>query len=73
MQLAVTVKPRSKHPEGIERLPDGSFICYTKALPVDGKANAAVLSLVAAYLGVPKNSVRLVRGATSRHKLFQTD
>jgi uncharacterized protein YggU (UPF0235/DUF167 family) len=73
MQLAVTVKPHSKHPEGIERQQDGSCICYTKALPVDGKANAAALSLVAAYLGVPKTSVRLVRGATSRNKLFQTD
>jgi uncharacterized protein len=38
------------------------------APPVDNKANAHLLAWLAAQLGVPKASVRLVRGETSRQK-----
>lgn len=38
------------------------------AAPVDNKANAHLLAWLAAQLGVPKSSVRLVRGETSRQK-----
>ena len=35
---------------------------------VDNKANAALLTWLAAQLGVPKSAVRLVRGESSRQK-----
>ena len=38
------------------------------APPVDNKANAHLLTWLAAQLGVPKSAVRLVRGETSRQK-----
>lgn len=38
------------------------------APPVDNKANAHLLAWLAAHLGVPKASVTLVRGETSRQK-----
>ena len=38
------------------------------APPVDNKANAHLLAWLATQLGVPKSSVRLVRGETSRQK-----
>jgi hypothetical protein len=38
------------------------------APPVDNKANTHLLVWLAAQLGVPKASVRLVRGETSRQK-----
>jgi uncharacterized protein (TIGR00251 family) len=38
------------------------------APPVDNKANAHLLSWLAAQLGVPKSAVRLVRGEASRQK-----
>ncbi len=38
------------------------------APPVDNKANAHLLAWLAARLGVPKASVTLVRGETSRQK-----
>ena len=38
------------------------------APPVDNKANAQLLTWLAAQLGVPKSAVRLVRGETSRQK-----
>ena len=38
------------------------------APPVDGKANAALLSFIAASLRVPRQAVELVSGQTSRQK-----
>lgn len=39
------------------------------APPERGRANAAVVSLVAATLGVPRKDVELVSGETSREKV----
>lgn len=39
-----------------------------RAVPEDGKANAALIALLAETLDVPKTSVRIVCGAASRLK-----
>ena len=43
------------------------------APPTDGKANAAVRALLAQALGVAKSRLTLVRGATSREKVYRLD
>ena len=43
------------------------------APPEDGKANAAVQMLLAHALGVAKSRLVLVRGATSREKVFRLE
>jgi len=44
---------------------------YVKAAPEGGKANAAVVTLLASHFHVPSSAVRLVSGATSRKKMFE--
>jgi uncharacterized protein YggU (UPF0235/DUF167 family) len=43
------------------------------ATPSDGKANAAVIKLLSKALGIAKSRLSLVRGHTSRHKVFRVD
>ena len=43
------------------------------APPVEGRANAAVVSLLAGVLGVAKNRVRVVRGHGSRDKVVAVE
>lgn len=43
------------------------------APPAEGAANAAARTLLARALGVAPTRLRLVRGATSRHKTFRLD
>jgi uncharacterized protein YggU (UPF0235/DUF167 family) len=44
-----------------------------KAQPVDGKANAAVVSLVARHFGLRKAQVRIKSWASGRQKLVQLE
>lgn len=71
-QIAVRVTPRSAKPGiGAWRIgADGSEELEVRVAeaPADGAANAAVVKLLAKALGVPRSSVEIVGGATSRHK-----
>lgn len=49
----------------------GRLLAKVRAKPEDGKANEAVLALLAAALGMATSRLRLLRGATSREKLVQ--
>ncbi len=44
---------------------------YVTAAPTDGKANDAVLKILAKALGLPKTSLETVRGTTSRDKTIR--
>lgn len=46
---------------------------YTKAVPVDGKANKEVISLLAEAMGKPKSRIRIVKGETSNKKVIEVD
>ncbi|MFT3728868.1 MAG: DUF167 family protein [Terricaulis sp.] len=44
-----------------------------RAAPEDGKANAALIVLIAKAAGVPKSKVSIARGATSRMKTLELE
>jgi uncharacterized protein YggU (UPF0235/DUF167 family) len=68
-RLAVRVTPGGRH-EAIE-IADGRVLVKVRTKPEDGKATAAALAVLAEALGVPPSQVTLLRGATSREKLFR--
>jgi len=70
-RLAVRVTPGARG-EGLA-IEAGRLTAKVRAKPEDGKANAAVIDLVAAALGVGSSRLRLLRGATSREKLLGLD
>ena len=73
MLVTVTLKPNSKHREEVVMGDDGSLTVFTKSPAVEGRANEAATRLLAKYYGVSKSRVRLVRGHTSKHKVFEVD
>ena len=68
-RLALRVTPGARI-EGIE-LGDGAVLLKVRAKPQDGKANEAVLELLARALGVATSRLQMLRGATGRDKLVQ--
>jgi len=70
--LAVHVTPRSGR-DGVSGWRGAELSVRVTVAPEGGKANAAVCVVVAKALGVPKSSVRVVRGDTARHKILRID
>ncbi len=70
-RLAVRVTPGARI-EVLE-VADGRLLAKARAKPEDGKANAAVQELLAKALGIATSRLHLLRGATSREKLFRID
>lgn len=68
-RLAVRVTPGART-EGVE-IADGRVLVKVRTKPEDGKATAAVIALLADALGVAPSKVEMLRGATSREKLFR--
>lgn len=48
-----------------------ALVCHVAARAVGGKANRAILDLVARTFGVPKSSVSIISGATSSTKRIE--
>ena len=67
-EIAVRVTPRAARNRISDS--DGVLRVYVTVVPEDGKANAAVQKLLAKALGLPKSRLRLIRGQTSRDKIF---
>ena len=72
-RLAVRLTPKARRDaiEGAVREADGKVALKVavSAAPVDGKANAALVALLAPALGVAKSAVSIAAGASGRRKL----
>jgi uncharacterized protein (TIGR00251 family) len=64
------VKPNARE-SSLEEGSDGVWRARLKAPPVDGKANAELIVLVARRFGCRKSAVSIKSGASGRLKLVQ--
>ena len=73
--IAVRVTPRAGQTEITGMTGDGAVIVRLAAAPVDGKANHALVALLASDLGIAKSRVTIVAGHAARRKtvLIETD
>jgi uncharacterized protein len=74
LTLHVRLTPKSSRDtlEGVETLADGQSVlkARVRAVPEDGKANDALIALVAKSLKIPVSRLRIASGASSRHKVL---
>ena len=66
----VKVQPRAKKNAITGEIGDALKIALT-APPIDGRANEACIAFFAELLNVPRSSVTIAAGATSRSKLIR--
>lgn len=69
MRLTVRVRPGASRTQAGGSY-DGALVVRVSARAVDGAATAATIEALANALGVPRRSVVLVSGATSRTKVI---
>jgi uncharacterized protein (TIGR00251 family) len=70
LALDVLVQPRASRAK-IGPMHDGRLKIAVTAPPVDGEANAAVIELVAARLGVARGAIEVVAGHGGRRKTLR--
>lgn len=68
VRLRLHVQPRSSQ-NRIAGLHGDAVKVQVTAPPAEGAANAAVVALVARWLGVPRRAVTLLQGQTGRQKV----
>jgi hypothetical protein len=68
IQVKVTARARES---SLKQLGDGTWVAKLKSPPVDGKANAELIALVAEQFGCRKAAVSIRAGAGGRMKLVQ--
>lgn len=73
MKIFVQAKPNSKE-EKVEKILIGgqeSYRVYVKEPPVQGRANAAIIKLLADYFKVSPYKVGIISGHASRQKVVE--
>ena len=70
VRIDIRVIPRSPRTK-IDGIRDGRLLVRVTAPPVDDAANDAVVETLARVLDVPKRSIRIVKGTTSRNKTVE--
>jgi len=73
MHLRVKVRPKAQKNEITGKLDDGTIKISVKAPPEKGKANQAVIEVIAKEYKVNEQSVRIIAGHTSQIKLIRID
>jgi uncharacterized protein YggU (UPF0235/DUF167 family) len=72
-QVHVTPKSRANAVQATRSGGAASVRVRVTAAPEDGKANDAVVALLAERLGVPRRALRVAGGASSRVKWIEVD
>ena len=62
----VRVTPHAKQNKVVQS--DDVLRVYTTTAPDNGRANDAVIELLAEYLDLPKSRIKILKGFTSREK-----
>lgn len=77
LRLAIRLTPNSGRNavEGIEAAADGEVFLKARvtAVPEDGKANKALILLLADTFRVPKSSISILSGETARKKILRIE
>ena len=70
LRIEIRVQPRAKR-NAVVADATGLVKVYVTALPEDGRANEAVIELLAEHFGVRCRQVEIIRGETSRNKVLR--
>lgn len=72
MEISVKVKPNAKQ-EQLRKVDADNYLVWVKEKPQEGRANQAVIKVLAEYFGVAKSEVILIKGQNSRQKVFAVE
>ena len=72
-RIRVRVHPGARRQRIGHRMADGAWRLEVQAVPEAGRANEAVVRLLASALGLGRGEVRVAAGESSRSKVIEID
>ncbi len=70
MKIIIKAKPGAKE-DKIEKVDEANYTVYVKAPPIDGKANAAIIKMLAGHFDVSQSLVEIISGHMARVKVVE--
>jgi uncharacterized protein (TIGR00251 family) len=70
MRVSVKVQPRASKEEVIKNS-DGSLKVYVRQPPTNGKANQALIEILADFYCVRKSDINIITGKATRNKIIE--
>jgi uncharacterized protein (TIGR00251 family) len=70
MKIAVSAKPGAKK-ESIEKIGDNKFIVRVKSMPKEGKANEAIVRMLADYFKIAPSRIKIIAGKKNKQKILE--
>lgn len=72
MRITITVKPNSKQVPLVVNN-SGDIVVYVRQQAIGGRANEAVIELLAEYYDVPKTRVKIIKGHSTHRKVVEVE
>jgi uncharacterized protein (TIGR00251 family) len=69
-RIGVTVRVNASKSE-VTKISETEYRVSVGASPQDGQANRALIALLAEHFSVPKSTIKIVRGRSSRKKFLE--
>lgn len=70
MKIIVKTKPGAKN-DKIEKVDEANYIVHIKEPPIDGRANAALVKMLASHFDVSPSLVEIISGYMARVKVIE--
>jgi hypothetical protein len=71
IRINVTIKPHSKKGPLVLEEKNGNLTVFVRQPATEGKANTALIKLLAGHYQVAKSQVKIIHGVTSKHKVIE--
>ena len=69
MKIIVKVKTKAGERK-VVKLGDNNYEVWVKEIPEQGKANMAIIKLLAKYFKIPQDSIKIIAGKSSHRKVI---
>lgn len=70
MKIIVKTKPGAKE-DKIEKIDEANYIAHIKEPPINGRANAALVKLLAEHFDVSPSLIEIISGYMARIKVIE--
>lgn len=70
MKIFVQAKPKSKI-EKVKQIDAANFAVWVKEPPADGRANKAVIKILADFLNIAPSRLTIISGHTAKKKVIE--